>query len=97
MVVLAKADEPQIQSQAAQPVQVFQLVTRGDPPGGDDVRAVPAVTEERRGSAVQARNRPVPRNRADVVEPVRSDVRRRHQETEGEPDEGLSPLALACR
>ena len=27
MVVLARADEPQIQSQAAQPVQVFQLVT----------------------------------------------------------------------
>ena len=60
MVVLARADEPQIQSQAAQSVPVFQLLARGDPPCGDDVRAVSPVVEERRGPAVRARDRPLP-------------------------------------
>ena len=35
--------EPQIPSKTAQLVPLFQFVTRGDPPGGDDVCAVPAV------------------------------------------------------
>ena len=31
----------------SQPVPLFQFVARGHPPGGDDVRAVPAVVAER--------------------------------------------------
>ena len=45
---------------ARQPVSLFQLVAGGDPPGGDDVRAVSAVTSppqmRRRG---WARNGPI--------------------------------------
>ena len=58
------------------PFRYFKHVARGDPPGGDDVCPVSAVATERRGSAPRARHRSEPRNRAVLVEPVRSDVRR---------------------
>ena len=45
--VVANADEPQIQSCAAEPVPLFQLVTGGNPPRRDDVRQIPAVATER--------------------------------------------------
>ena len=45
VVQLVPADA---QSQTtAQPVSLFQLLARGDPPGGDDVRALPAKPAER--------------------------------------------------
>ena len=45
--VVANADEPQIQSCAAEPVPLFQLVTGGNPPRRDDVRQISAVATER--------------------------------------------------
>ena len=33
--------------QVSQPVPLFQLIARGDPPGGDDVCVFPAVAAER--------------------------------------------------
>ena len=55
--LVADPDEPQIESQAAKPVPLFQFVARGDPPGGDDVRPLPAVAAERRDSmALRARS-----------------------------------------
>ena len=74
--VVANADEPQIQSCAAEPVPLFQLVTGGNPPRRDDVRQIPAVATERRGSAGRARDRSLPRDGAVLVEPLRADVRR---------------------
>ena len=49
--VAANANEPQIQSCAAEPVPLFQLVAGGNPPRRDDVRQISAVAEERGGSA----------------------------------------------
>ena len=45
--MVANANEPQIQSCAAEPVPLFQLVTGGNPPRRDDVRQIPAVATER--------------------------------------------------
>lgn len=45
------ADAP-IQTEARQPVPLFQLIPRGDTPRGDDVRAVSPAAEQRRGPAV---------------------------------------------
>jgi hypothetical protein len=69
--------------QARQPVSLLQLVTRGDPPRGNDVRAVSAVAAQRRRSAVRARYRHLPRDGADAVEQVRPDDRRRHTPAAG--------------
>ena len=44
---VANADEPQIQSCAAEPVPLFQLVAGGNPPRRDDVRQISAVATER--------------------------------------------------
>ena len=38
--MVANADEPQIQSCAAEPVSLFQLVAGGNPPRRDDVRQI---------------------------------------------------------
>ncbi len=40
-------DVAYISSPAAQSVPLLQLVAGGDPAGGNDVRALPAVAEER--------------------------------------------------
>jgi hypothetical protein len=60
--VIACPDEPQIPSETAFSVPLFQLVTRGDPPGRDDVRAVSALTAKCRRFAVRARHRHQPRD-----------------------------------
>ena len=39
--------------QARQPVPLLQLLTRGDPPGGDDVRALSALPAQRGRPAVR--------------------------------------------
>ncbi len=41
--LIGRDDEPQIKGETAQPISLFQLVARGDPPRGDDVRVLPAV------------------------------------------------------
>jgi len=64
-------------AEARQPVPLVRLLARGDPAGGDDVRPLPAVAAQRRGSALRAGNRHLPRDGAAVVEQVRADVRRR--------------------
>ena len=43
-----------------QPVPIFQQLARSDPPGRDDVREVPAVSAQRRGSLGRARDRHQP-------------------------------------
>ena len=45
-----------VASQDEQPVQIFQQFTGGHPPGRDDVRAIPAVAAQRRGSVGRARD-----------------------------------------
>ena len=52
--VLASAHE--------QSVPIFQQLVRGHPPGRDDVRAIPAVAAQRRGSVGRARDRHQPRD-----------------------------------
>ena len=47
-------------SQTSQPIPLFQLIARGDPPRGDDVRPLPAIAPERGGLAVRARHRHLP-------------------------------------
>lgn len=42
-------------SLARQSVPLFPLITRGDPPCGDDVRPLPALTAQCRGPAVRAK------------------------------------------
>ena len=59
-------DEPLIETQI-RIFPVFQLVTGGDPVGGSDVRAAPATAAQRRGPAVRAGYRPLPRDGAAVV------------------------------
>src|SRR5690606_4609930 len=49
-------NEPQIESQAAEPISWISLVARGDPPCRADVCAFPAVASERGGSAVRTRH-----------------------------------------
>src|SRR5208283_1186120 len=43
-----------------QPVPIFQQLTGGHPPGCDDVREIPAVATQRRGSPGRARDRHQP-------------------------------------
>ena len=82
-------------AQASQPVPLLQLVVRGDPAGGDDVRALPALLTERGGPAVRARHRHLTRDGQAVVEQVRAHVCGRHTPPAGVPDAGLSALAVA--
>ena len=55
--VISSVNEPKITSEAAQPVPLFQLLARGDPARGDDVRAVSAVAAERRRPTVRTWDR----------------------------------------
>lgn len=50
--LLAGRHELQIESQARFPIPAIQLVARGHPPCGDDVRPLPAELAERRGPAL---------------------------------------------
>ena len=56
---------------------MVRQLARGDPPGGADVRALPAVAAQRRGPAARARHRHLPRDGAQLVDPFRADVRRK--------------------
>ena len=67
--VLASAHE--------QSVPIFQQLAGCHPSSRNDVRAIPAVAAQRRGSFGRARDRHQPRDRPVLVEPVWSDVRRR--------------------
>ncbi len=67
--VLASAHE--------QSVPIFQQLARSHPSGRDDLRAIPAVAAQRRGSVGGARDRHQPRDRPVLLEPVWPDVRRR--------------------
>ena len=49
-----------IASGDAQSLPLFQQLTRGDPPRGDDVRPLSAIAAERGGPAVRARHRHLP-------------------------------------
>ena len=66
--MVADADELQIQSCAAEPVSLFQLVAGGNPAVRDDVRQIPVVASGRRGPAGRARDRHLPRDGALLVE-----------------------------
>ena len=74
--MVASVDETQIQSCAAEPVSLFQLVAGSDPAGRDDVRQITVVASGRRGPAGRTRDKSLPRNRALLVEPLRADIRR---------------------
>lgn len=65
---LTWSDAAQIPSPSAEPVSPFSLLPRGDPAGRIDVRSVPAVAPQCRGFAFRARNRPLPRDGAVLVE-----------------------------
>jgi hypothetical protein len=51
-VLLANENQPQIESQTSLPFPLFQLVARGDPPCGHDVRSLSAEPAERRSAAL---------------------------------------------
>ena len=61
-VVIASRDE--------QPVQIFQQFTGGHPPGRNDVRAIPAVAAQCRGSLGRARDRHQSLDGPVLVEPI---------------------------
>jgi len=46
-MVPAGANEPQMKSKAAKLISPFQSATRGDPPGGANVRAFFAIATKR--------------------------------------------------
>jgi len=81
----------------SQPVPLFQLIAGGHPPGCDDVCAVPAQPSERRGSAIRAWDRHLPRDGEVLVEPVRADVCGRYPTPAGASDARDPSLALAPR
>jgi hypothetical protein len=60
-----------------QPVPILQQLARSHPSGRDDVRQIPAVAAQRRGSFGRAWDRHQPRDRSVLVEPVWADIRRR--------------------
>ena len=62
--------------QHEEPVPLFQQLTGSDPARRYDVRQIPAVASERRGSAGGTWDRSLPRDGAVLVEPLRADVRR---------------------
>ena len=95
--MVSGADEPQIQGETRQSLSLFQLITRGDPACGVDVRPVSTIAAKRGRSAVWARRRSLSRVGSNVVESVRPDVRGQHPQTPGFPYEGLQPLTLASR
>ena len=63
------------------PFRYFNSSPEVDPPRGDDVRPFSAFAATGRGSLVRAGHRHPPRDGSVLVEPVRSDVRGRDQET----------------
>jgi len=73
-----RVDEPQIQSQAARSVSPFHFFTGDHLPCGAGVCPVSAFAAERRGPAVRAWDRHLSRDRASLVEPLRTDVRGGH-------------------
>ena len=78
-----------------QPVPIFQQLARGHPSGRDDVRQIPAVAAQRRGSFGRAWDRHQPRDRPVLVEPVWADIRRRDPKEADRADASLSSIALA--
>ncbi len=79
-------------SKNSQPVSIFLLLARGNPAGGDTLRAVRAEPSERREPVVRSRDRYLSRT---VVEQVRTAVRGRHPAPAGQPDAWLPAVALA--
>lgn len=84
-------------SQAGQPVPLFQLLAGGDPLRDFDVRPLPAVATERRGSAPRARDRPMSRDSAPVVEQIWPAVCRGYPPSAGKPDARVPTLEMAPR
>jgi len=78
-----------------QPLSLFQNITRDHPPGGNDVRTVPAVASECRRSAARAWHRYQPRDGSILVEQVWSDVRRRNSQKARPAVAGTFKLAVA--
>ena len=70
-------------SRNAKSLPIFQQFTRDHPAHCDDVCPVPAVAAAGRGPAVRAWHRHLPRDRAVLVEPVRSAVCSRDPEASG--------------
>lgn len=93
--LLTAGNEPQIQSLTAKSVSTLQLIVGDHPARVDDVHPVSAELAQRRGSAVRARGRYLPRDGALLAEPVRPDVRGGSPAAAREPDAWLSSLALA--
>ena len=77
-----------------QPVPIFQQLAGGHPSCRDDVREIPAVAAQRRGSPGRARDRHQPRDRPVLVEPVWPDVRRRDPQEADRAHARLSSVAL---
>src|SRR5271163_1544458 len=86
-VVVALRDE--------EPIQIFQQFAGGHPSGRDDVREIPSVAAQRRGSPSRARDRYQPRDRPVLVEPVWPNVRRRDPQETSRAHARLSSVALA--
>src|SRR5208282_2363712 len=78
-----------------QPVPIFQQLAGGDSSGCDDVREIPAVAAQRRGSLGGTGDRHQPRDRPVLVEPVWPDVRGGDQEKAGCEHARLHPMAMA--
>jgi hypothetical protein len=95
--MIPAVDEPKIEGASTEPVPPFQLVAKGDPPRGHNVRPISVIAAQRRGPAFRARHRRLLRDGAHVVEQVRPDVRRRYPPVASERDAGLPPLAPAPR
>ena len=83
--------------QEHQPVSLLRQLAGGDPDRGDDVREIPAVSPERGRPSGRARHRHLLRDCAAVVEPLRSDVRRRDPSKARAADAVLHALAMASR
>ena len=66
----ASGNRPALRGPDAEPVPLLQLITRGDPPCGDDVREIPSLAAQRRGCPRRARDRHPPSDRAVLVEPL---------------------------
>src|SRR5271163_4715354 len=75
-----------------QPVPMFQQLAGGHPSCRDDVRAIPAVIAQRRGSPGRAGDRDQPRDGPVLVQPVWSDVRRGDPQETNSADARLSPV-----
>jgi hypothetical protein len=93
-VLLSGVDE---QAATQESVPLFSFVARGDPACGDDVYPLSAVAAECRGSALRARDRPLPRDGAALVEPFWADVCSRYSPATGVANAGFPPVAVAPR